>query len=96
MCKEAGVDILFNQELCDVKTDNGKVVEITVYGKCTEIRIKAKVFIDGTGDGDLSYLAGAEYHLGQDGTGTMQPATLMFTVTNYDLDKFLDWAEKNP
>ena len=96
MCKEAGVDILFNQELCDVKTDNGKVVEITVYGKCTEIRIKAKVFIDGTGDGDLSYLAGAEYHLGQDGTGTMQPSTLMFTVTNYDLDKFLDWVEKNP
>lgn len=96
MCNEAGVDILFNQELFDVMVEDNKVVGVTLYGKCTEIRVSAKVFIDATGDGDLSYLAGAEYHLGQDDTGVMQPATLMFTVTDYDLDKFLSWAEKNP
>lgn len=96
MCQEAGVDIFFNQELLDVKVEKNRVVAVTVYGKCTETRISAKVFVDATGDGDLAYMAGAAYHSGQDGTGLMQPSTLMFTVTNYDLPKFLDWAEKNP
>lgn len=96
MCTEAGVDILFNSELLDVKVENNHVKAVTVYGKCTETVVYAKVFIDGTGDGDLAYMAGAEYHKGQDGTGLMQPATLMFTVTDYDLGRFLDWVEKNP
>lgn len=96
MCQESGVDVLYGQEVYDARTDNGTLSEIVLYGKCTETHVKGKVFIDATGDGDLAYLAGAEYHLGQDGTGIMQPATLMFTVTDYDLDRFLDWAEKNP
>ncbi len=96
LCREAGVDVFFNQELFDVGVEAGRVVQVSVYGKCTETRIRAKVFIDATGDGDLAYMAGAEFHPGQDGTGLMQPATLMFTVTNYDLGRFLDWAERNP
>lgn len=96
MCREAGVDVLFNQELIDVKAENGKIVQICTYGKCTEIRIAGKVFIDATGDGDLAYMAGVRFHSGQEGTGIMQPSTLMFTVTDYDLDKFLDFVEANP
>lgn len=96
MCREAGVEILFNNELLDVSVDNGRVIRIEVYGKCTHTLIDAKVFIDGTGDGDLAYMAGARYVSGQDGTGIMQPCTMMFTVTDYDLDKFLDFAEQSP
>ena len=96
MCLEAGVDVLFNQELFDVKVENDKVVAICSYGKCTEIYVKAKVFVDATGDGDLAYMAGAEFHLGQEDSGIMQPSTLMFTITNFDLDKFLDFIEDNP
>ena len=96
MCLEAGVDVLFNQELLDVKVDNNQIKSITVYGKCTELIVNAEVFIDATGDGDLAYMAGANYHLGQDGTGIMQPSTLMFTVTNYDIDKFLKYVEDHP
>jgi len=96
LCLEAGVEVLFNQELYDVHVENNRVIEVITYGKCTETRIKAKVFIDATGDGDLAYLAGAAFHLGQDDTGVMQPSTLMFTLTGYDLEKFWDFAEKNP
>ena len=96
MCLEAGVDILFNQELLDVKVDNNKIRSISVYGKCTEIIINADIFIDATGDGDLAYMAGAKYQLGQDGTGIMQPSTLMFTVTNYDIETFLNYVETHP
>ena len=96
MCCETGVDVLFNQELLDVAVENNRVTAVTVYGKCTQTVIHADVFIDATGDGDLAYLAGASFVSGQDETGIMQPSTLMFTVTNYDLEKLLVHSEKHP
>lgn len=45
MCKEAGVEVLFNCELYDVRVENKKVVEVLVYGKATKIRIKGKQFV---------------------------------------------------
>ncbi|SED94305.1 FAD-dependent oxidoreductase [Ruania alba] len=97
MCQEAGVDILFDHELLDVGVDDTDTVRsVTVYGKLTRTRIDAEVFIDGTGDGDVAYLAGVPHTLGQDGTQTMQPSTLMFTVTNYDLPRFWAFLDDNP
>lgn len=96
MCREAGVDLLFNSELFDVRVENGRVREVSVFGKCTRTIISADVFIDATGDGDLAYLAGVPFVSGQDETGIMQPSTLMFTVTNYDLEKLLSFAESHP
>ena len=61
MCREAGVEVLFNSELLDATIENGRVVCAEVYGKCTRTLIEAKVYIDGTGDGDLAYMAGARY-----------------------------------
>lgn len=96
LCLEAGVDVLFNQELMDVTVENGRVTQAITYGKCTRTILSARVFVDATGDGDLAYMAGAEFVSGQDGTGTMQPATLMFTVTGCDLERFLAYAEAHP
>jgi len=96
MCEEAGVDILFNNELLDVKVDNGKVSKVEVFGKCTRTEILAEVFIDGTGDGDLAYMAGSKYTLGQDGTGIMQPCTLMFTVSDFNLEKLFSYVQDHP
>ncbi len=96
MCREAGADILFNCDVTDVQVVRGRIEAVTVYGKCTDIRIRGKVFVDGTGDGDMAALAGCRYTLGQDGTGVMQPSTLMFTVTNFDLERFFTWIEEHP
>lgn len=97
MCQEAGVDILFENELLDVTVDDSATVRsATVYGKLTKTRIDATVFVDATGDGDLAYLAGVPHTLGQDGTQTMQPSTLMFTVTGHDLDRFFAFLDENP
>ncbi|WP_022919211.1 FAD-dependent oxidoreductase [Ruania albidiflava] len=97
MCQEAGVDILFENELLDVDIDPSDTLRsATVYGKLTKTRIEARVFIDATGDGDLAYLAGVPHTLGQDGTRTMQPSTLMFTVTGHDLDRFFAFLDDDP
>lgn len=97
MCQEAGVDILFENELLEVVVDSSATIRsATVFGKLTKTCIDAKVFIDATGDGDLAYLAGVPHTLGQDGTRTMQPSTLMFTVTGFDLDRFFAFLDENP
>ena len=97
MCQEAGVDLLFENELLDVGVDDSATLRsVTVYGKLTKTRIDARVFIDATGDGDLAYLAGVPHTLGQDGTRTMQPSTLMFTVTGHDLDRFFAFLDEHP
>lgn len=103
MCREANVDILFNCDITDVQVVNGRIEAVTVYGKCTDIRVQGKVFVDGTGDGDMAYLAGCSFTRGQedagrilDGVPVMQPSTLVFTMINYDLEKFYNWLGDRP
>ena len=96
LCREAGVQVIFGCELLDVMLENGSIAAVSVYGKCTDIIIKAKLYVDGTGDGDLAYMAGVPYVTGQDDTGICQPSTLMFTVTDFDLEKFYAFLEEHP
>lgn len=97
MCQEAGVDILFDNELVDAEVDTtGTLRSAITYGKLTRTTIRADVFIDGTGDGDLAYLAGVPFTHGQNGTSIMQPSTLMFTVTGHDLERFFQFLDDHP
>jgi hypothetical protein len=96
MCREAGVDVLFDNELFDAEVSDGHVDAATVYGKLTLTRIAADVFVDGTGDGDLAALAGVPYVNGQDGTGIMQPSTLVFSVMGHDLERLWEYVDAHP
>lgn len=96
LCQEAGVEILFGCTVTDVQLHGNHIESISVFGKCTSIKIFADIFVDGTGDGDLAYLAGCEFKSGQDGTGINQPGTLMFSVSGYNLDRFFHYLEQHP
>lgn len=96
MVKEAGIDILMHCELSGVRVENGKMKTVTVTGKGTEFEIEAKVFIDGTGDGDVAYMAGAEYEKGQEESGELQPPSLMFNLSGVEFDRFCDYIEAHP
>jgi len=78
---DAGIEVLLNTQISDISMDNGRIAEIELLGKGWQIDVRAKIFIDATGDGDLAYLAGASYKKGQDDTGTLQPPTLMFILS---------------
>lgn len=94
-CAEAGVQMVFNCEIYNVTKDKGKVISITAFGKGEWYEIFGKVFIDATGDGDVAYLSGADYVLGNE-KGEMQPASLIFTMSNVDKDQLLDFVEAHP
>lgn len=97
MCREAGVDILFENELIGAEVDeNAQLRAVTVFGKLTNTRIEATQFIDATGDGDLAYLAGVPFTRGQEGTQIMQPSTLVFTVAGHDLERVFAFLDEHP
>src|SRR5699024_3102210 len=98
--KQYGVKPLLHCEIIDTNVENGELKSVIVKGKGEEIEIFADVFIDSTGDGDVSYLSGAEYEKGQYSKGEVkkeiQPGTLMFTVGGFKLEKFIDYLKDHP
>lgn len=94
MLAEAGVRILYHTQLVDAEAEGDKVTRIIVAMKEGLASIRAKAFIDCTGDGDLAAKAGAAYTIGN-AQGKMQPATMFFTVGGVDTKKVDEDIEKN-
>ena len=95
-CVDAGIELLFHSELTDAIVENGRLTAVRVTGKGTTVEIHAKVFVDGTGDGDLAYLSGCRYEKGENNCGIVQPPTVMFSLSNFDEDRFFDFLEAHP
>jgi hypothetical protein len=70
---DANVEVLYHSMLIDSKTANGKIEEISVSTKSGEMRFKAKVFVDASGDGDLAARSGAPFVMGEKNSGWFQP-----------------------
>lgn len=71
MVTDAGVHHLFHTNVIDAITENGRIHYAICSAKGSLFAVKAKVFIDCTGDGDLAYYAGAEYEYGDENGRTM-------------------------
>ncbi len=83
---EAGVDIVFHAFLADVQLEGSTIQSVRVATKDGMKTLKAKQFIDSTGDGDLAYLAGAPTEKGRQQDGLAQPMTLCFRMAEVDID----------
>ena len=92
MCNEAKADILLHAQTIGADVENSMLKRVYAYGKGYLIEVSAKVFIDATGDGDLGYMSGAEYEIGEE----VQPPTLMLTIGGVDKDKFFDYLDDHP
>ena len=71
----AGIDFSFNTQLVDVAVSGDRVEAVVLWGKSGFSAVKAKVYIDATGDGDLCAFAGAPFEKGND-EGICMPGTL--------------------
>ena len=95
-CKDANIRLLLHSELTGTSVEDGKLLSVTMTGKGTHTRIEADVFIDGTGDGDLGYMCGANYEKGAAAAGVMQPPTVMFSLTGVEEEKFFTFLDAHP
>lgn len=91
MCTEYGIKVLFHSLLSDVEYADGEVKSITISTVSGNIKLKADVYIDATGNGDLFAFAGLPYNEGREEDGLSQPMTMNFRLYNVDWSK-LDMA----
>lgn len=79
----SGADFLFDTGLVDVQAEEGVISAVILQGHENLFAVKAKTYIDCTGDGTLAVMAGAPWEKG-DEQGRMMPATLCTLWTNID------------
>ena len=90
MLTEAGVEFVFQTSMIDVNAADGKVNYCVLSSKSGVYAVKAKIYIDGTGDADLCAWAGAPYEKG-DENGNMMAATLCSLWANIDWKNVKGW-----
>ncbi len=87
MCEEAGVEVLYGAALVGAITEEGKITACVVQTIEGLAKIRAKVFIDGTGDALLSRFAGVPAEKGSEKNGRNQPMSLRFEMAGIDVGK---------
>lgn len=94
MCEEAGVEMLFH--CVPFAMETARLDRVVLFGKGQRVAVRAGAFIDATGDGELAEMAGVPFRYGQNGDGQTLPATLMFSVSNVDMERLLAFTKEHP
>ena len=87
MAHEAGVRVLLHSQLAQVSRRGRTISSASVLTKGGMLDVRARIFIDSSGDLDLMARAGAPF-LGLDSGETLQPATMMFRLGPIDFASF--------
>ena len=94
-CEETNVYTLLSSEVINAEVDNGEIKSILFYGVNCKYKITAKIFVDATGDGELCKLSGVDF-IERKSVGEIQPASLIFSLSNVDRELLLKYLEENP
>ncbi len=91
MLVESGCRILYGATALEAIVEDGVIRGVICHGKSGRLEIRAKIVIDGTGDGDVAALAGAPYEVGSPhDAGLNMSTTLAFRMANVDLKKYFE------
>ncbi len=93
MAEEAGVRFLFHATLLGTIVEGEILKGIEVVTKSGNIRIMGRTFVDGTGDADLAFMAGAPFELGST-EGLLQNVTLHFRMTNVNAERLVEALQR--
>jgi len=96
MLLEQDVTILYHTVLADVQVTDRNIDHITVSNKAGLTKLKANVYIDATGDGDLSAWSGVEFVLGRPSDGACQPMTMNMKMNHVDMKAVRVYMEEHP
>ncbi|HUT33162.1 MAG TPA: FAD-dependent oxidoreductase [Planctomycetota bacterium] len=85
LCREAGVRLLLHTVLDEVRASGGHVEGVVVWNKAGRSLVRAKQYVDCTGDGDLAAWAGAPFEHYKPGDPGAYSAGFTFRLVNVDL-----------
>jgi len=80
MLIEAGVTVRLHTLLTGVRRKGRRIEAVETASKSGPEAFSARIFVDGTGDGDLAALAGCRYAVGRPEDGKCQPASMFALV----------------
>ena len=84
MLLDQKVEILFHSYIAGVYQSNGRIQAVFVENKAGRSAVRAKMFVDATGDADITVFAGAPVR------EVERPITMMFNMADVDTDKALE------
>lgn len=82
--EEAGADVLLHSTFTGAEVECGKIKAVILDGRGEKIKVKASVFIDATGDGNVAAGLGASYQLGRETDNLCEPVSLIFKIGGVD------------
>ena len=85
------LDILFETEVTDVEIKDNKIKTIILKNDILSIPVDSTYYIDATGSGILSSLAGCKFI---DDTNQNQQSSLRFILSNVDIKSFTEYIKK--
>ena len=92
---EAAVDVRFGSVVSQVVKEGRDIKALIISGINGLQAIRAKYFIDCTGDGQASFMAGAACMIGNEEGGLPSAPSLLFRIANVDVERFIEAHEKN-
>ena len=84
LLRKSNVSLLLHSLVHEVKNQNGRITEITLANRAGIYRVSGQVFIDCSGDADLTHLAGFSYERAGD-ISAAQTLTTTFRMVNVDM-----------
>lgn len=91
----SGATFLLGVKVVDAIADRGTVRYAVCSAPSGMFAVKAKVFIDATGNGELAFAAGAQMKKGN-ASGRTMPGTLCSLWTGFDWNRWQQEAPKHP
>jgi hypothetical protein len=77
---EPGLRVMLHAKLTHALVEHGEIRGVVVQTRAGRTALRARVYVDASGDAELSRLAGAEIRLGEE----IQYPSMMFTMQNVD------------
>lgn len=96
MAVAAGVDLWLHTVFLEAAARDGVVESVRVWQKDGIKTLRAPVFVDASGDGDLSAAAGAPFEIGRPSDGRPQPMTLIVRLGGVDWEAVMDHLAAHP
>lgn len=95
MCRELGIRIYYNTDLIAADTSEDQVTAVLVHNKDGIVEIKASLFSDCTGDGDLIAMSGCPFFKGRKEDGLTTPASLEMQLDHVDGEALVRWQNRH-
>ena len=93
LARASNVDVRLDTKVTSVQRDEREIVAVSAASQGQTIRVTARVFLDCSGDGNLGYLAGHPYWMGDRNHHEIQGQTVVFHASPVNFAALQHFAE---